>query len=199
MSTCKKMCYIRKVKHSKVKQHIIETASSLFYRNGYNSTGINEIISTSGIAKATLYNHFKSKEDICLAYLQFKNTAFLKDIEAYSTAKPKGKPQILAIFDFLQLFFKDKEFNGCWCINTVSEIPKENRSIRKEIQIQKNLFIQFITVLITNNLEGLSEKEISSLARQIYLLYESAVAESHLHQAEWPIEETKNLCSQIID
>ena len=198
MSTLKKICYIRKVKHSKVKQNIIETASILFYKNGYNSTGINEIISASGIAKATLYNHFKSKEDLCLAYLQFKNTAFLKDIEAYSTSKPKGKTQILAIFDFLQLFLKDKEFNGCWCINTVSEIPKENKNIRKEIQVQKNLFIQLITVLITNNLEGLSGKEISSLARQIYLLYESAVAESHLHQAAWPIEETKNLCSQIM-
>ena len=186
------------MKHSEIKQNIIETASFLFYKNGYNSTGINQIIAESGIAKATLYNHFKSKEDICLAYLQFKNTTFLTDIEAYCTSKPKGKAQILAIFDFLQVFFKDKDFNGCWCIKTVSEIPKDNEKIRTEIQAQKNLFIRLITDLITDNLDTLKESAITSLARQTYLLYESAVAESHLHQADWPIKEAKNLCSKII-
>ena len=186
------------MKHSEVKQNIIETASFLFYKNGYNSTGINEIISEAGIAKATLYNHFKSKEDICLSYLQFKNTTFLTDIKAYCESKEKGKSQILAIFDFLQEFFKDKDFNGCWCIKTVSEIPKDNEKIRNEIQAQKNLFIQLISDLVSKNLENNNEEQIDSLAKKIYLLYESAVGESHLHQADWPIQETKNLCSLII-
>ena len=181
-----------------MRDRIIETASFLFYKNGYNSTGINEIISECGIAKATLYNHFKSKEDICLSYLKFKNTTFLSEIKDHCQAKPKGRPQILAIFDFLQLFFKDKDFNGCWCIKTVSEIPKNNDKIRTEIQVQKNLFIQLITGLVAGNLENLGEEEIDPLARKIYLLYESAVAESHLHQADWPIIETRNLCAQII-
>ncbi len=186
------------MKHSEVKNRIIKTASSLFYKNGYNATGINEIISVAGIAKATLYNHFKSKEDICLAYLHFKNTTFIEDIKAFTTSKPKGKTQILAIFDFLELFFQDKDFNGCWCIKTVSEIPIDNERIRNEIQTQKNGFIQLISKLVTDNLENSSAEEIKSISRQIYLLYESAVGESHLHQADWPIKETKKLCSHII-
>ncbi|MEP3386165.1 MAG: TetR/AcrR family transcriptional regulator, partial [Flavobacteriaceae bacterium] len=168
-------------------------------KNGYNSTGINEIISEAGIAKATLYNHFKSKEDICLAYLRFRNTSFIKDIEAFTSSKPKGKKQILAIFDFLELFFLTKDFNGCWCIKTVSEIPRDNETIRNEIQKQKNDLIQFISKLVTNNLEKTKVDEMNSLSRKIYLLYESAVGESYLHQTDWPIKETKNLCSTIID
>ncbi|MDE3743262.1 TetR/AcrR family transcriptional regulator [Maribacter polysaccharolyticus] len=186
------------MKHSEIKNRIIETASSLFYKNGYNSTGINEIISQAGIAKATLYSHFKSKEDICIAYLRFKDASFIKDIEAFVTSKPKGKAQILAIFDFLELFFQTKDFNGCWCIKTVSEIPSDNEVIRNEIQKQKNSFIQLISKLIANNLEEIKTEEISSLSRKIYLLYESAVSESHLHQKKWPIQETKNLCSSLI-
>lgn len=187
------------MKHSEIKQHIIETASFLFYKNGYNSTGINEIISESRIAKATLYNHFKSKEDICIAYLKHKNNIFLTEIEVYCKSKPTGKSQLLALFDFLQTFFMDKDFNGCWCIKTVSEIPKENEKVRHEIQIQKNLFIQLITNLVKQNMIAKNENDVISLTRKIYLLYESAVAESHLHQEDWPIKETKNLCSQIID
>ncbi len=185
------------MKQSKVKQNIIETASNLFYKNGYNSTGINEIISEAGIAKATLYNHFKSKEDLCLSYLKFKNSTFLEEISKYCIAKPKGKKQVLAIFDFLSSFYNDKDFNGCWCIKTVSEIPKHNEKIRKEIKHQKELFITFISHLVQENIE-INQELIPSLSKQIYLLYESAVAESYLHQKNWPIVETKNLCSKIL-
>ena len=178
------------MKHSEVKNRIIETASSLFYKNGYNSTGINQIISEAKIAKATLYSHFKSKEDICLAYLRYKDTNFIKDIEVFTSSKPKGKTQVLAIFDFLDSFFQTTDFNGCWCIKTVSEIPKDNERIRREIQLQKNGFIKFISNLVINNLEISDEQEINSLSRKIYLLYESAVSESHLHQKNWPIKET---------
>lgn len=186
------------MKRSEVKDRIIETASFLFYKNGYNSTGINEIISETGIAKATLYNHFKSKEEICLAYLRFKNSTFIEGIQTYIDSQPKGATQVLAIFDFLGLFFQDKDFNGCWCIKTVAEIPKDNEIIRNEIQAQKNAFIQLIGETITNNLDDIKGEEIESLARQIYLLYESAVGESHLHQADWPIKESRNLCARII-
>ncbi|MEP5254574.1 MAG: TetR/AcrR family transcriptional regulator [Winogradskyella arenosi] len=187
------------MKHAEVKHRITETASFLFYKNGYNSTGINQIIAEAGIAKATLYNHFKSKEDICLAYLQHKNKSFLKNFEAFTSSKTKGKEQILAMFDFLQLFYQDKDFNGCWCIKTVSEIPKDNERIRNEIQSQKNGFITLIAKLIENNLEDIKAEQIPSLARQIYLLYESAVGESHLHQDDWPIVESKHLCQKIIN
>lgn len=180
-----------------IRQHIITTASDLFYRNGYNSTGINEIISESGIAKATLYNHFKSKEDICLAYLRYKHVCFTKDIKEYCLSKNQGKEQVLAVFDFLQLFFQEKDFNGCWCIKTVSEIPKDNVRIRTEIQNQKNQLIELIGELISKNLD-LDFGETENLAKQIYLLYESAVAESHLHQQDWPIHQAKGICKKIV-
>lgn len=186
------------MKHSEIGQRIIETASSLFYKNGYNATGINEIISESGIAKATLYNHFRSKEDICIAYLRYKNSTFLRDIEVFADSKSKGPDQVLALFDFLQLFFQDNDFNGCWCIKTVAEIPMENQRVREEIQTQKNQFLQLIEELIANNLDTISSEQVPSMARKVYLLYESAIGESHLHKSNWPIQEARSLCSQII-
>lgn len=186
------------MKNSPTRQNIVETASHLFYQNGYSLTGINEIIREAGIAKATLYSHFKSKEDICLAYLEFKNSTFLKDIHAYVLKEKKGKGPLLGLFDFLKEFFKDKDFNGCWCINTVSEIPKDNEKIRKEIQQQKHQFIKLITDLMQNNFSANSITQNEFLAKQVYLLYESAVSESHLHQESWPIDAAKNLCEKIL-
>jgi len=186
------------MKHSLVRQTIVETAARLFYQNGYNLTGINEIIKEAGIAKATLYSHFKSKEDICIAYLDYKNDEFVNQITAFTLAKPKGKAQLLAIFDFLKLFYAKKDFNGCWCINTISEIPRENEKIRSKIQKQKNDFLQLIQQIASANFPNQSTKENQILAKRIYLLYEGALTESHIHQQAWPIASAKELCGYIL-
>lgn len=187
------------MKHSEVRQHIIETASHLFYKNGYNSTGINEVISEAGIAKATLYNHFKSKEDICISYLNFKNAHFIETIKAFCESKPNGTAQVIAIFDFLEGFYNDKNFNGCWCLNTISEIPSDNVRIREEIQSQKQQFIDFINDLIKTNLQISKQNERNTLANRLYIIYEGAVAESHLHRSDWPITEAKEFAKTILN
>lgn len=180
-----------------MRQHIVETASALFYQKGYNLTGINEIIAKSEIAKATLYHHFRSKEEICIAYLQFRNTAFLAEIEAFCQQKPQGSAQLYAIFEFLQVFFEDHNFNGCWCIRTAAEIPQDNEKIKAEIQTQKEAFLRLIARLIETNLSDISSAEQDLLTRQIYLLYEGAVAESHLHGQDWPIQAAQTMCEKL--
>ena len=186
------------MKKSAVRQKILDTASKLFYQNGYNRTGINEVIAESGIAKATLYHHFKSKEDLCVAYLAYKNETFLTEIEAFSREMQRGEAQILAIFDFLSKFFENGDFNGCWCIRTVAEIPKDNLKIRSEIQQHKEDFLRLIRSLLTQNFPNKSGDEVDTLSRQFYLLYEGAIGESHLHQANWPIEAAKQMAKSIL-
>jgi len=88
----------------------------LFYKNGYNATGINEIIEKSNIAKATLYHHFKSKEAICMTYLNQRHQGFMLDLQNFVETKPQGKPQLLAPFDFLRDLYRKEDFNGCWGI-----------------------------------------------------------------------------------
>ena len=186
------------MKHSEIRSKIVEAASRLFYQQGYNTTGINEIISEAGIAKATLYAHFKSKEDICIAYLQYKDSTFMKEIEAYARSRPNGEDQVLTVFDFLQQFFEDQDFNGCWCLKTVAEIPKDNEKIKGEIQLQKQKFLRLLQTLITDNIVGLGEEKAEALARKTYLLYEGALSESHLHKSDWPITEARDLGVQLL-
>lgn len=186
------------MKHSEIRQTIVETAAQLFYQNGYNNTGINEIIAKAGIAKATLYNHFKSKEAICLAYLQYKNTVFIEQLQAFYKAYPTGDAQLLSLFDFLAAFFQDRDFNGCWCIKTLSEIPKDNQVIKSEIQHQKKQLLALIQQLVQQSFPKKTTDQQYHFAQQIYLLYEAAVAESHLHQASWPITTSQQICTQLL-
>ncbi len=179
---------------SKVKQRIIETASKLFYQQGYNLTGINEVIKEAGIAKATLYHHFASKEDLCLAYLEYRHLAFIKDLQEYLSKLPP-KRRLLGVFDFLQDLFDTDGFKGCWCLNTYSELPKDHNKVKKAIQQQKDEFLNLLQDIVASNR---GKKGSTLLAKRIYLLYEGAINESQLLQNSWPISEAKKMAQAII-
>jgi len=103
-----------------------------------------------------------------------------------------------AYFDYLIRFFNQKDFNGCWCINTISEIPRENDTIRAEILTQKEYLINYIANLVKENLDHYSDSESLTIAKQIYVLYEGAIAESNMQGDKWPITSAKSICDAII-
>ncbi|MBX2873011.1 MAG: TetR/AcrR family transcriptional regulator [Saprospiraceae bacterium] len=178
---------------SKTRHTIIRTASDLFYEKGYNLTGINEIIEESGIAKATLYSHFRSKEELLLAYLDEKDQELLKSIKAFCASKPAGDEQLIAVLEFLIPFFEQEDFNGCWCIRSIAEVPRENVKVRTKIKSNKQAFRQFVLELVKSNKPELDEGQQQQLGNQLYLLYEGALTESHIQGAAWPIETSINL------
>ncbi len=178
---------------SDTRNKILETASELFYKKGYNITGVNEIIEAAGIAKATLYSHFSSKEDILLAYLDSKDAELLKNIKEFCNKKTKGNKRLIAVLQFLVPFFQQDNFNGCWCIRTLAEVPMQNQKVRLKIKNSKKNFFDFLEHLVLENKPELSAKEKKQLTNLLYLLYESAITESHIHNAEWPIEASISL------
>lgn len=180
------------------RQTIIETASTLFYDNAYNLVGINEIIEKSGIAKATLYNHFKSKEDICLAYLDYRDSKLLNDIQDFCDDKPKGDKRLIGVLQFLLSFFESDGFNGCWCLRTLAEVPKNNIRIRNKIRENKNKFFNYIVTLVKENKNKITKRKQEKLARNIYLLYEGALSESHLQNESWPIQDSIDVLKTLL-
>ncbi len=172
------------------RQHIVNTASELFYSQGYNLTGINEIIEKSGIAKATLYSHFKSKDDLCIAYLDERDGALLIQLREFCSKRKKGNQQLLGILEFLIPFFESELFNGCWCLRTLAEVPRDSTKIRNKIKANKQDFLDEVQSLVKSNLPKLSKAKQEKLGRSIYLLYEGALTESHLQNEIWPIHQS---------
>lgn len=179
--------------------HIIKTAGSLFYKNGYNTTGINEIIEKAGIAKATLYNHFNSKEDICIAYLELRHAEFITALKNCIDAKELGRKQLLAIYDFLLEYYREKEFYGCWGIKIHGELPAGNKKIAAAIKRQKKDVLLFLGEVVRRNFVNTSNAEVDKISGGLYLLYESAITESHLHQNDWPIHLAKNMAPSLFE
>lgn len=119
---------------SKKRQQLINTSLQLFYEKGINSIGINEVLSVSGIAKKTLYNHFKSKDDLVLAALKQRNNNFIMWLD---TSLKEAKTDIEVVnnlFNGLSAWFTNSasalgDFRGCFFINTSAEFSDPNSDI----------------------------------------------------------------------
>jgi AcrR family transcriptional regulator len=168
-----------------VKDRILITADRLFQEQGFNETGINQIISEANIAKASLYYHFKSKEHLCVAYLQRRNeiwnTAF------YEFLKDK-KDKVLAAFDFLVERNSTDDFRGCSFLNMLSETSPEKELVYAEIQNHKNGLLLFFE----------HELEDKELAYIVYSLFENAIIESKLQRNQEPVYRLKKLAEDLI-
>ena len=185
-------------KANQTKDHIIKTAARLFYENGINLTGINEIIKQSGIAKATLYAHFSSKDELIKAYIEHKDTELIASISQFLEGKAVGKKRILGVLEFVEEFYHSGSFNGCWCVRSIAEIPAANVALRKHVVESKKTFLKFLKQVVKENMPSASKSQLTSMTETIYLFYESAVAESHLHNEVWPINRNISLLRQYL-
>jgi len=68
------------------RDQLIEKAQELFYREGYHATGIDRILAESGVAKMTLYKHFKSKEELILAVLETRHRTMIERLRRSARA-----------------------------------------------------------------------------------------------------------------
>lgn len=173
------------------KKNIENTAARLFYEQGYNSTGINQIIAEAGVAKASLYAHFPSKIDILKKYLQNTSESSIEFFRSIVEQKQTPKDKVLSVFDSLLTFSNETSFNGCQFLNIAAEIPQSNEDVLAMIQGHKNKIRQlFVEILEPINKEHLAD--------QLYILFEGALASSKVFKDKWTLDTTRKIVEQLI-
>ncbi len=118
------------------REKILSTAYALFTQRGIRDVGIEEIIASAGIAKATLYRHFPSKDELVLAFLrqreQLWTFATIEHEARRRGADAEGR--LLAIFDVFDDWFGRDDFEACSFINVLVEMGPSHVAGRASIQ-----------------------------------------------------------------
>jgi AcrR family transcriptional regulator len=111
-----------------VRHHIVDVASGLFYTNGIRAVGVDTIVAEAGVAKTTLYDHFASKDDLIIAYLEKGDQMFWRDVEA-TLQQHAGDPrrQIAALFESFETMIASPQSLGCPFLSAASEFPELNQ------------------------------------------------------------------------
>src|SRR5258708_23661230 len=95
------------------RDQLIETAWTLFYRDGYHATGIDRILAESQVAKMTLYHHFRSKEELILAVLEQRSRQTLDSLRRFLDARNRSPEKRLeAVIGWLSACIRSKRFLG---------------------------------------------------------------------------------------
>ncbi len=159
------------------REHLVDTALELFSREGYHATGIDKILAEAGVAKMTLYNHFKSKDELILAALrrrdeQFRNW-FMRDVERRGQSP---RERLLAVFDTLGAWFDRPTFNGCSFINASAEFGSPDDPIHGACAEHQHLVLGYLTELA----KSAGAKDPEGLAEGLLLLMEGAIVLRHV-------------------
>jgi AcrR family transcriptional regulator len=114
---------------SSARERILTAAYELFSRRGIRAVGTDEVIERAGVARATLYRHFATKDDLVVAVLQRREEVWTRGlIEEQSRARaatPEG--QLLAIFDVMHDWFQSRDgYEGCSFINVFLELGADH-------------------------------------------------------------------------
>ncbi|MBC9250388.1 transcriptional regulator [Pseudomonas alcaligenes] len=160
---------------SNKREQLINTAQALFAREGYHATGIDRILAESGVAKMTLYKHFRSKDELILAVLQARQQATLARLEQSLRDLPP-RQALLQTFDGLHTWIHEDDFCGCSFINAAAEFHDREHPIHR----QAAAFKQALGGYYRQQLQALGMADSEQLASQLLFLLEGALSMAHL-------------------
>lgn len=148
-----------------MRERILETADRLFYRQGIRAVGVDAVAAAAGISKRTLYNHFPSKDELIVAYLQRRLTP---------SPETAGAPaeEILRLFGLMERAFADADFRGCPFVNAVAEVGEPDHPARAVAVAFKEQQRQWFR----DRLAAAGAPDPEGLAMQLMLLVDGAIA-----------------------
>lgn len=178
---------------SSKRDQLIDTAIALFYRDGFHATGIDRILAESGVAKMTLYKHFKSKDELIEAALR-QRLEPSRQMMAWALENLAPRAAILTVFDGLHQLLHGKEFFGCAFVNAAAEFHDREHPIHRVAALHKaNAQLHFRTAL-----ERLGVAEPERLARQLQYLMEGAITMAHVQGPAEQAREAKDAAAVLL-
>ena len=183
-------------KKSEARQRIVETAERLFYAHGIRAVGIDRIIAEAEVAKMSLYNHFKSKDDLILAVLEYReqqvDEMFSKTIDRHVR---KGMDRLEAFFAALKHWFKGSGFRGCSFINASVELADGCHPATEFSAAHKTRFNALLADCVADRLGG----KAGEITPAISLLVEGAIVTAVMQQTWKPADVARDAALALAD
>lgn len=152
------------------RDRLLDAADELFYAEGVQTVGIDRIIERAGVAKASLYNTFGSKDELVRAYLQSRHAATTERLKAAVAARTDPVQRLLAPFDVQAEMFTRKDFHGCAFVSAAAEAPAGG-----VIEQAADEFRADIRALFTDLAADAGTADPAMLGSQLQLIYDGAI------------------------
>jgi AcrR family transcriptional regulator len=154
------------------RQRILDTAYELFSRRGVRSVGVDEVVARAGVAKATLYRHFRTKDELVVAFLVRREQLWTRDFVEAEARRRGSTPEerLLAIFDVFDDWFRRTDFEACSFINVLLELGPEHPAGKACI-----LHLENIRAVVGRLAEEAGLRDVDSFARSWHILMKGSI------------------------
>lgn len=168
-----------------VRDRILSTASALFYRHGVRAVGVDLVVAEAGVAKTSLYRHFRTKDDLIAAFLQREEADFWAVWDQVAGRHPSvAAAELDAHLGWIGERVSRPRYRGCPQINVAAEFPDEDHPARRVARAHKRELRRRLTIIA----EKLGARRPDDLAAQLLLLINGAFVSSETIAADEPAE-----------
>ncbi|KRE17641.1 TetR family transcriptional regulator [Bosea sp. Root381] len=158
-----------------MRERILETASDLFYRRGVRAVGVDLVVEAAGIAKTSLYRHFRTKDDLIAAFLQREDEDFWACWDRVAAGHGQdGEAELEAQMAWIGERVGRPNYRGCPQLNVAAEFPDEDHPARIVARTHK----QQLRRRLRDIAERLQVDEPDDLAAQLSVVVNGAFVSS---------------------
>lgn len=177
-----------------VRERLLASADELFYREGINNVGIDRVLEHAGVAKASLYSTFGSKEELVRAYLEGRQQSRRARIEAAIARHRSPREQMMAVFDAMAEAFAQPGFRGCAFLMANSELPGGERT-----RPVCDAYRGWIRELFQQLARAAGARHAQALAQQLVLLYDGALVAAQMDDNPAAAQAARATAAALID
>lgn len=175
------------------RERLLAAADELFYREGIHSVGIDRIIEEAGVAKASLYKCYRSKDDLVAAYLDSRRRRVTDRIEAAVARHTEPREKILAVFDSQLESSGRPGFNGCAFANATAE--SHSSTVDEATASYRQWFLDLFTELARE--AGASHP--TELGRQLRMLYDGMTYSARVDRDAHATKQGRKVVTLLLD
>jgi AcrR family transcriptional regulator len=178
------------------RDRLLAAANELFYEEGVHTVGIDRVIERAGVAKASLYSAFGSKEELVKAYLDARARARRERIERRIAQHEGARQKILAVFDLMGEIVVEPKFRGCAFVNASAEGPRGPSKVRQAC-VDSRTWLRELFVALAGE-AGVRDAE--KVGRRLALVYDGAVVGASLEAEPRVVAaEARTMAEEILD
>ena len=150
------------------RERLLAAASELFYAEGVHTVGIDRVIERAGVAKASLYNTFGSKDELVRAYLESRHEQTSRRIMRYLERYSVPRERLLGVFEAQGEVFAAPGFRGCAFVSASAESPGEL------VEQAADEYRGWVRALLVDLAREAGVAAADALGRQLHMIYDGA-------------------------
>jgi AcrR family transcriptional regulator len=183
-----------KIERGSARERLLAAADQLFYDEGVNTVGIDRVIEQAGVAKASLYSNFGSKEELVRAYLEERFLGRKQRIEKKLASVESPRQKMLAVFDVLGEYIAKPGYRGCAFVRASAE-SRSGAGVQGACELSRG----YTRTLFTTLAREAGAREPAALAERLVLLYDGAMVSAQMDENRKAARSARDVAEILID